>query len=112
MFRGVMPRRIKTMRAKFERKIKVMHKILTTDLLDSLVRQGYRFCLSRTTFLLGDDDDRCVTLLPVKDKPFSNHLPGQFDACYEINKEPLQMAKGADESIVLVDLSEVTIYAY
>jgi hypothetical protein len=88
-----------------------MHKILTTELLDNLISQGYRYCLSRTTTILGPDADICITLLPVKRLPTLKKLPARFDTFFNISEEPRQMAMGVDETIILVDLSATAVYA-
>lgn len=88
-----------------------MHKILTTELLDRLISQGYCYCLSRTTAIIGEDADTCITLMPVINEPLLIDLPEKFDTYFEIGEEPRQMAMGIDETIVLVDLSEVNAYA-
>ncbi|AYL95237.1 hypothetical protein [Mucilaginibacter celer] len=87
-----------------------MQKILTTKLLVTLIGQGYRYCLSRTTSILGEDADICITLLPVKRAPSLKNLPERFDTYFKISEEPRQMAMGIDETIVLVDLSEINIF--
>ena len=86
-----------------------MLRILTTELLESLINQGYRFCLSRTTTILGEDADVCITLLPVKRAPLLKNLPQKFDTFFKISEEPRLMATGIDETIILVDLSEINI---
>lgn len=83
--------------------------MLTTELLESLINQGYRFCLSRTTTILGEDADVCITLLPVKHTPLLRNLPKKFDTFFKINEEPRIMATGIDETIILVDLSEINL---
>ncbi|WP_121810299.1 hypothetical protein [Mucilaginibacter kameinonensis] len=88
-----------------------MQKILTTELLDILISQGFRYCLSRTTSIFGDDADLCITLMPVKRAPSLKKLPERYDTYFKIDEEPRQMAMGIDETIVLVDLSEINIYA-
>ena len=84
-----------------------MHKILTVELLDELMRQGYRYCLSRTTTILGEDADTCITLKPVKQAPVLKQLPLEYDTFFRINEEPRQMALGVEETIILIDLSKV-----
>ncbi|MDN3550212.1 hypothetical protein [Mucilaginibacter aquaedulcis] len=84
-----------------------MQKILTIELLDILINQGYRYCLSRTTTIVGEDADICIMLMPVKRRPLLKTLPQKFDTYFRIDAEPLQMAKGVDETIILVDLSEI-----
>ena len=84
-----------------------MQKILTIELLERLISQGYRYCFSRTTVILGDDADICITLLPVKYIPVVTRLPERFDTYFKISEEPRQMAMSIDETIILVDLSEV-----
>ncbi|MFC0513489.1 hypothetical protein ACFFGT_04730 [Mucilaginibacter angelicae] len=87
-----------------------MQKILTIELLETLIGRGYRYCLSRTTNILGEDADLCITLLPVKRAPLLKKLPERFDTYFKIDEEPRQMAMGIDETIVLVDLGEINIY--
>jgi hypothetical protein len=86
-----------------------MYRILTAKLLDDLVSQGYLYCLSKTTSVVGEDADICITLFPVKQMPLLKDLSENFDAYFEIGKEPRQMAIGVDETIILVDLGEITI---
>ena len=84
-----------------------MHKLLTVELLDDLIRRGYRYFLSRTTRILGEDADICITLLPVKKAPSLKNLSQEYDTYFKIGEEPRQMALGIDETLVLVDLSKV-----
>lgn len=91
-------------------KLTAMQKILTIELLDTLINQGYRYCLSRTTTIVGEDADICITLMPVKHRPLLKTLPENFDTYFRIDAEPLQMAMGVEEAIILVDLSEINTY--
>ncbi|MEO3407356.1 hypothetical protein AAFN85_25785 [Mucilaginibacter sp. CAU 1740] len=88
-----------------------MQKILTTELLETLIGQGYRYCLSRTTSIFGEDADICITLLPVKRAPSLKKLPERFGTYFKIGEEPRQMAMVIDETIVLVDLTEINVNA-
>lgn len=81
-----------------------MQKILTPDLLESLIAQGYRYCLSRTTCIVGDDADTCITLTPVKYAPALKRLPLKYDTYFKIGDEPRQMSMGVNETIILVDM--------
>lgn len=88
-----------------------MQKILTMELLDRLIGRGYRYCLSRTTSIVGEDADTCITLLPVKEEPSLIALPKPFDTYFSIGVEPRQMAMGIEETIILVDLSDINAFA-
>lgn len=76
-----------------------------------MISLGYRYFLSRTTIIQGEDADICITLVPVKKIPVLKKLPDNFDTFFSIGAEPRQMAKGVDETIILVDFSNIDIYA-
>ena len=84
-----------------------MQKILTMELLERLISQGYRYCLSRTMAIIGEDADVCITLTPIKKEPSLKDLAQPFNMYYHISEEPKQMAISAGDKIVMVDLSEV-----
>ena len=84
-----------------------MLKILTAELLERLVNQGYFYCGAKTTTVLGEDAGLCITLVPLKQASTTE----KFDICFHIDEEPRIMALGVDDTIILVDLSKVTVYA-
>ncbi|MBD1363052.1 hypothetical protein IDJ77_04445 [Mucilaginibacter sp. ZT4R22] len=87
-----------------------MQKMLTTKLLNGLVSQGYRYCYSKTTAIVGDDANICITLVPVKTEPSLINLPEKFDTYFDLAEEPVQMALGVDETIILVDLVDMNAF--
>jgi hypothetical protein len=85
-----------------------MQKLLTPALLQFIIGLGYRYCLSRTTSILGEDADVYIVLKPIKQKPLLKTLPDNYDTYFSITGEPQQMAEGIDETIVLVDMTGLT----
>jgi hypothetical protein len=84
-----------------------MQKLLTTNLLQLLIRLGYQYVLVKRTAVYGEDADTCIILTPVKFKPVLAELSENYNAFFEISKEPFEMAKGVNGAIVLVDISVV-----
>jgi hypothetical protein len=84
----------------------MVQKILTTELINSLITQGYRYCLSRTVNVLGQDADRCIILVPVKQDPLLYSQPEKFNNYFDIDNELHQMARGIDNTLILVDLGD------
>ena len=83
-----------------------MQKLLTPALLQFLAAKGYTHCFSKKTFVCGDAD-LCITLTPVNYTPGFCELPEDYDSCYKITDEPVQMAKGIEHTLVLVDMGQV-----
>lgn len=84
-----------------------MQKILTPVLLNAIRALGYHYFLSRTTCIIGADADLRITLLPVKYEPDITALPENFDTYFDIMEEPVLLAEGVDQTIVVVDLTAV-----
>ena len=89
-----------------------MKAMLTPSVIKFLVLQGYKYCLSRTTGIHKKNASVCITLTPVKSRPLTRALPQGFDTYFSIMHEPMQMARGIDDTEVLVNLadSELTNY--
>ncbi|MBB6107598.1 hypothetical protein [Mucilaginibacter lappiensis] len=86
-----------------------MRSLLTPKLLQFLINQGYRYCLSKTTCIFGPDANVCIILTPVKYIPVLRRLPEKYDTYFKITEEPVQMADGIDETLIIVDLSTVKV---
>lgn len=78
---------------------------LTKRLLGFLIKRGYKYCLSQTTYLNKQDTNTGITLKPVKKHPNLGKLPRPFQNYYDIIREPLQMASGIAGSEIWVELS-------
>ena len=85
-------------------KLSAMKTLLTPRLLSFLIKKGYKYCLSETTCINQQDAYIGITLKPVKKHPLLQKLPKPFNAYYSIITEPLQMAFGLHNTLVLVDL--------
>ncbi len=80
---------------------------LTPAILDYLIEQGYRYCLSNTQSIDKGSTDVTITLTPVVRRPRLETLPVGYDTYFNISEEPRQMAFGIDETEILVDLNEI-----
>ena len=89
-----------------------MKIILTPQLHEFLIKQGYQFCFSKTTNIQTTQAEVCITLTPVKFKPLLKLLPQSFDTYFNINAEPAQLANGVDDTLIFVNVSLKTILQY
>ncbi|TWR25119.1 hypothetical protein FPZ43_16725 [Mucilaginibacter pallidiroseus] len=89
-----------------------MNLELTPKLLNFLKAQGFRYCLSKTTFSGSDEEQVKIELKPTKYKPNTRCLPGNFDTHFAIGREPTQMAKGVNDLLIMVGLDIETSALY
>ncbi len=85
---------------------------LTPPLLEFLLDQGYRYCFSKTTQLSYSQAQVCITLTPIKEKPSLRTLPVDADTFFALRREPVWMARGIDETIVLVKMPTAVLLPY
>ncbi len=79
---------------------------LTPSILDYLIEQGYKYCLSNTQSIDKGITDVTITLTPVTRRPRLETMPLEYDTFFNITQEPRQMALGVDETEILVDLND------
>jgi hypothetical protein len=89
-----------------------MQAILTPAILDYLIEQGYRYCLSKTQGINGEGTSVIITLTPVVHRPRLEKLPIDYDTYFNIQREPRQMACGIDETEIFVELNETMRLQY
>ena len=90
-----------------------MDIVLSPQLLQFLILQGYRYCLSKNSRKLSDDlGVICIILRPVRLPPMSIRLPDDYDEYYMISEEPRRLANGIDGVLTLVNLDKITLLAY
>ena len=84
-----------------------MKTVLTKRLLGFLIKKGYKYCLSKTSFL---DQQHApsigIMLKPVRKHPLLQKLPKPYENYFTINQESLSMASGNFDKQVMVELSE------
>lgn len=80
---------------------------LTPSILDYLIEQGYKYCLSNTQSIDKGNTDVTITLTPVTWRPRLETMPLEYDTYFNITQEPRQMAWGVDETEILVDLNDM-----
>ncbi|MVN22888.1 hypothetical protein [Mucilaginibacter arboris] len=84
-----------------------MKTILTKRLLGFLIKKGYKYCLSKTSFIDQQDAPHIgIMLKPVKKHPLLQKLPKPYENYFTITREPLEMASGTSDAQVIVELSE------
>lgn len=83
---------------------------LTPPILDYLIEQGYKYCLSNTQSVDKGSTDVTITLTPVTGRPRLETLPIGYDTYFNITKEPKQMSLGVDETEILIDIDEQDQY--
>lgn len=81
-----------------------MKTLPTPRLLGFLIEKGYKYCLFETTCINQHKAYAGITLKPVKKHPLLQNLLYPFNACYSIIREPLQMATGLANTLILVEL--------
>ena len=89
-----------------------MKTLLTPILLDFLIIEGYEYCLSKTAGINTPDTSESITLVPVKTKRLLKRLSGSFDKYFNIKNEPVQMAEGFDETLVMVEIDSSDLKRY
>jgi hypothetical protein len=89
-----------------------MKTLLTPPLLKFLTGKGYRYCLSKTSIIQKDNAEVCITLTPVTYKPALKRLPKQYDTYFSIRREPVQMASGVDDTLIMVDVNTQVLVSY
>lgn len=77
---------------------------LTPRLLGFMIKKGYKYCLSQTTYINQEDAYVNITLKPVRKHPLLQKLPKPFSSYYSIIQEPVQMALGIHNTIIMVEL--------
>lgn len=83
---------------------------LTLDILNFLVNEGYKYCLSATKVVGKKNPIVQIYLTPVVKKPLLRKLPSGFDTYFSLNREPWQMAAGIDSGTkVMVILNQEDI---
>jgi hypothetical protein len=80
-----------------------MKTILTPQLLEFLIEQGYTHCFSHSEYDKVNQT-RIVTLTPVKAKPDLELMAEDFDTFYKITGEPLQMTLGLEGTKIYLNL--------
>jgi hypothetical protein len=92
--------------------MKAMTTLFTPQLLRFLTIDGFRYCLSRTTELNNGPNEILITLTPVRTEPDIHNLPAAYDTYFEIDEEPVQLANGVDDVIVMIRLDSQTLLGY
>ena len=80
---------------------------VTPAVLKYVISKGFRYCYSRTTCINAPEADVSITLTPVKVLPRVKRLPKSYDTFFNIFKEPFQMAKGVDRTLIFFDLKNL-----
>lgn len=78
----------------------------TPQLLGDLIEKGYTYLLANTT--ADPSMETAITLKPVRQEPSLNHLPDGFETYYKITREPMVMAAGISETIIMVDYDTIS----
>jgi hypothetical protein len=86
--------------------------ILTRSVVSFFFLQGYKYCLSKTTSIQHHDASVCITLTPIKYKPATRFLPQGYDTYFSIMHEPLQLADGADDTEILVNMDDADLQKF
>jgi two-component system, OmpR family, phosphate regulon sensor histidine kinase PhoR len=77
--------------------------LLTSQILGTLIDQGYTYALARSE-LYADDDIETIRLSPLKEKPQLPELPNGYQTFYKLTHEPLQMLSSGENIRLLVDM--------
>lgn len=89
-----------------------MKTLLTPILLDFLIIEGYKYCLSNAAGINTQDAGKAITLIPVKSKRLLNRLSDGVDKYFNIKNEPMQMAEGFDDTLVMVEIDSSDLKRY
>jgi hypothetical protein len=82
--------------------IAILKTLLTPILLDFLIIEGYEYCLSKTAGI--NTQNKSERLL--------NRLSNTVDKYFNIKNEPMQMAGGGDETLVMVEIDSSDLKRY
>ncbi|WCT12550.1 hypothetical protein [Mucilaginibacter jinjuensis] len=89
-----------------------MKTLLTPILLDFLIIEGYKYCASKANGINTSDASESITLIPLKSKRVLNRLSGSVDKYFSIKSEPVQMAEGFDDTLVMVEIDSSDLKRY
>ena len=84
----------------------IMKIPFTPQLLGDLIEKGYTYLLANTADAL--PIGTAITLKPVREKPSLNNLPEGFETFYRITREPMVMAAGISDTIIMVDYETIS----
>jgi PAS domain S-box-containing protein len=77
----------------------------TPQLLGDLIEKGYTYLLASTAE--EPSLETVLTLKPVRKKPELYNLPEGYETFYRITREPMVMAAGINETIVMLDYATI-----
>lgn len=77
----------------------------TPQLLGDLIEKGYTYLLASTA--ADPSLETAITLKPVRKKPSLNNLPDGYETFYKITREPMVMAAGVGETIIMVEYETI-----
>ena len=84
--------------------------IFNREILDALIRCGYRYCYSKTVTDEQAVGQVSIFLTPIGSRPNIRNLPLRYDTYYDLAEEPEQMARGIDEdTAVFVNLNDTLL---
>ncbi|GAA4326435.1 hypothetical protein GCM10023149_29250 [Mucilaginibacter gynuensis] len=89
-----------------------MRILLTPDLLDFLIRQGYRYCLCKTYPPDREKVRRSIVLTPLTQRAWPAGWLMDHDALFDLRREPARMAEGIDDFLVFVNVPGFILLAY
>ncbi|OOQ58512.1 PAS domain-containing protein [Mucilaginibacter pedocola] len=73
----------------------------TPQLLGDLIEKGYTYLLASSA--AEPSLENAITLKPVRKKPELYNLPEGYETFYKITREPMVMAAGISETIIMLD---------
>ncbi|MEO7211961.1 PAS domain S-box protein [Mucilaginibacter sp.] len=77
----------------------------TPQLLGDLIEKGYTHLLASTAS--EPSMDAALTLKPVRKKPELYNLPEGYETFYKITREPMIMATGINETLIMLDYDTI-----
>ncbi len=86
--------------------------VLTPRLLEFLMAEGYRYCLSKTLCLHTPGIDVALILKPVKNRPALRRLANGFETYYAVDNEIKIMADGIEDTMAIVELNSAEARQY
>lgn len=78
----------------------------TPQLLGDLIEKGYTYMLANTTS--GASAETAITLKAVRQKPSLTNLPEGYETYYRITREPMIMAAGVSETVIMIEYDTIS----
>jgi hypothetical protein len=87
--------------------------LITPLLIQYLQANGYRYCLAKKQAATAGSPNKCLVLLPLRQKPEAGSLPDRYYTLLKTAEEPAVLAEAPEgDTLVVVELSTIDLGGY